>query len=111
GSFVQHSLNYQRLMLHDYVWTIALAERAGLPLSDVLRDRVRRSAELLWRLQDETTGAAPQYGHCDGALILPLDNCDALDFRPVTQAAAVLLDGVRWWPAGPWDEDLLWLFG
>ena len=111
GSFVQHSLNYQRLMLHDYVWTIALAERAGLPLSDILRDRVRRSAELLWRLQDETTGSVPQYGHCDGALILPLDNCDALDFRPVTQAAAVLLDGVRWWPEGPWDEDLLWLFG
>jgi asparagine synthase (glutamine-hydrolysing) len=111
GSFVQHSLNYQRLMLHDYVWTIGLAERAGLPLSDILRDRVRRSAELLWALQDETTGSVPQYGHCDGALILPLDNCDALDFRPVTQAAAVLLDGVRWWPAGPWDEDLLWLFG
>ena len=100
GSFVQHSLNYQRLMLHDYVWAIALAERAGLPLSDILRDRVRRSAELLWRLQDETTGSVPQYGHCDGALILPLDNCDALDFRPVTQAAAVLLDGVRWWPDG-----------
>lgn len=111
GSFVQHSLNYQRLMLHDYVWAIALAERAGLPLSALLRDRVRRSAELLRRLQDETTGGVPQYGHCDGALILPLDNCDALDFRPVTQAAAVLLDGVRWWPDGPWDEDLLWLFG
>jgi Heparinase II/III-like protein/Heparinase II/III N-terminus len=111
GSFVQHSLNYQRLMLHDYVWAFALAARAGLPLTDILRDRVRRSAELLWRLQDETTGSVPQYGHCDGALILPLDNCDALDFRPVTQAAAVLLDGVRWWPEGPWDEDLLWLFG
>ena len=111
GSFAQHSLNYQRLMLHDYVWAIALAERAGQPLSGILRDRVRRSAELLWRLQDETTGAVPHYGHCDGALILPLDNCDALDFRPVTQAAAVLLDGVRWWPDGPWDEDLLWLFG
>jgi len=111
GSFVQHSLNYQRLMLHDYVWAIALAERAGQPLSGLLRDRVRRSAEMLWRLQDETTGAVPHDGHCDGALILPLDNCDALDFRPVTQAAAVLLDGVRWWPEGPWDEDLLWLLG
>ena len=111
GSFVQHSLNYQRLMLHDYVWAMALAQRAGVPLSDLLRDRVRRSAELLWRLQDGPTGAVPQYGHCDGALILPLDNCDPLDFRPVTQAAGVLFDGHRWWPEGPWDEDLLWLFG
>jgi len=111
GAFAQHSLNYHRLMLHDYVWALRLGQLGGVSFSDELRGRVRRSAELLWQLQDETTGSVPQYGQFDGALILPLDNCDYLDFRPVTQAAGVLIDGKRWWPEGPWDEDLLWLFG
>ena len=101
GAFVQHSLNYQRLMLHDYVWALRLGQLAGVGFSDELRNRVRRSAELLWRLQDESTGSVPQYGHFDGALILPLDNCDYLDFRPVTQAAGYLLDGDA---GGPTDH-------
>lgn len=111
GAFVQHSLNYQRLMLHDYLWALRLGQLAGVGFSDELRNLVRRSAELLWRLQDESTGSVPQYGQFDGALILPLDNCDYLDFRPVTQAVGYLMDGKKWWRDGPWDEALLWLFG
>ncbi|MFH1555969.1 MAG: alginate lyase family protein, partial [Pseudomonadota bacterium] len=111
GWFAQHSLNYQRLVLHVYLWALRLAKVTGSGCDQDLMVRVGRSARLLWTLQDEATGAVPKYGHFDGALVLPLDNCDYLDFRPVTQAVGFLSDGVRWWPDGPWDESLLWLFG
>ena len=39
------------------------------------------------------TGEAPFYGHNDGALILPLNNCGYHDLRPVVQATSVSLRG------------------
>ncbi len=76
-------------------------------------------------------------GAHDGALVLPLNNCDYEDFRPVLQAVTALTctetglpgdgprpanaarangrpppqKGERRFGPGPWDEDLLWLFG
>jgi asparagine synthase (glutamine-hydrolysing) len=111
GAFSQHSTNYQRLMLHTYVWSIRLGQLHGEPFADDVVRRVARSAELLYQIQDETTGQAPCYGHHDGALILPLSNCDRNDFRPVLQAAHYLATGNRRYQNGPWDEELLWLFG
>ena len=111
GAFAQHSTNYHRLMLHDYLWAFRLTDVTGEPLTTELRDRVARAGEFLFHLQDDATGRAPQYGHNDGALVLPLNNCDCLDYRPVTQAIAFLVHGTRRWASGPWDEDLLWLFG
>jgi asparagine synthase (glutamine-hydrolysing) len=53
----------------------------------------------------------PYYGQNDGALVLPLDNCDYHDFRPIVQAVHYLMTRRRRYGTGPWDEDLLWLFG
>ena len=111
GSFVQHSVNYHRLMLHDYLWAIRLGDLNEQPLSDALRERVAKATEFLYQIQDAKTGQVPYYGQNDGALILPLNNCDYQDFRPVVQAGAYLATGKRCYASGPWDEDLLWLFG
>jgi hypothetical protein len=111
GSFAQHSVNYHRLMLHDYLWAIRLGDLHGRPLSAGLRERVGRAGELLFQLQDIKTGRVPYYGQNDGALILPLSNCDYHDFRPVVQAIRYLTTGTRRYGDGPWDEDLYWLFG
>lgn len=111
GSFSQHSMNYQRLMLHDYLWSIRLSDIAREPLSAELRARAAKSADLLWSMQDDATGAVPTYGANDGSLILPLSSCGYDDYRPVVQAIAVLATGERVLPAGPWDEDVLWCFG
>ena len=111
GAFSQHSVNYHRLMLHDYLWALRLGDLNGQPLSDGLKARVEKAAELLHQIQDAETGQVPNYGQNDGSLILPLNNCDCLDFRPVVQAANIYFSGKRCFEAGPWDEDLLWLFG
>jgi asparagine synthase (glutamine-hydrolysing) len=111
GAFSQHSVNYHRLMLHAFAWSLRLGDVLGQPFSAGLRDRVATAAGFLHQLQDEASGRVPSYGQNDGALILPLNNCSALDFRPVVQAARYLTTGTRTYPDGPWDEDLLWLCG
>jgi len=111
GAFSQHSTNYHRLMLHDYLWALRLGDLNQQPLSAELRERVDRAAAFLHQLQDADSGQTPCLGGDDGALILPLSRCDYRDYRPVTQAAWFLDHGDRCHPDGPWDEDLLWLFG
>jgi asparagine synthase (glutamine-hydrolysing) len=111
GAFSQHSFNYQRVALHDLAWAMRLGDTTGRPLSEEFRERVGRCAELLFQVQDETTGKAPCYGQNDGALVLPLTNCDHDDYRPVLQTCSYLSCRRRRYSSGPWDEDLLWLCG
>lgn len=111
GSFAQHSVNYHRLMLHDYMWCLRLAEVGKRPFSTQLKQRLAQAGNWLYQLQAGRNGEVPRYGQIDGALILPLNNCDFADYRPVIQAAHYLTTGDRCYAAGPWDEDLLWLFG
>lgn len=111
GAFAQHSLNYHRVMLHDYLWALRLGEIQHDPFSDELQRRVGRAGDLVYQLQTEASGRVPNYGHNDGALVLPLNNCDYQDFRPVAQATYYLIHQARAYAAGAWDEDLLWLFG
>lgn len=111
GSFSQHSVNYHRVMLHDYIWSLRLAQLHGHRMPNDLWKRIRNATDWLYQIQDETSGHVPYYGQNDGALVLPLSNCDYQDFRPVIQAAHYLTNSTRCYESGPWDEDLLWLFG
>ena len=111
GAFAQHSVNYHRLMLHDYLWALRLGELNGTPFSEELGESLSKATDFLYQIQDGESGRVPCYGHNDGALILPLNNCDYQDFRPVIQATHYLLKRERRFEPGAWDEDLLWLFG
>lgn len=111
GSYVQHSMNYHRVMLHAYLWCLRLAKLNGERFSEALTERLVRATEFLYQVQDPVTGRVPNYGANDGALILPLDSCDYLDYRPVVQACWYQLKRERLFEEGPWNEDLFWLFG
>jgi hypothetical protein len=111
GSFAQHSFNYHRLMLHDFIWALRIGELCGRPFSNKLYGRVERAVSFLYHHLDPQSGRVPNYGANDGALVLPLNECAYLDYRPVVQAGAFLTRRQRLLHDGPWDEDLLWLFG
>ncbi|HWO00915.1 MAG TPA: heparinase II/III family protein, partial [Blastocatellia bacterium] len=111
GAFSQHSVNYHRLMLHDYLWVLRLGEILNQPFTSELKARVGKSGEFLYQIQDEASGRVPYYGQNDGALVLPLSNSDYQDFRPVIQSTRYLATSTRCYASGHWDEDLLWLFG
>ena len=109
GGFSQQSVNYHRVMLQDYLWALRVGDAAGMPLPDDLRRRVAMAGEWLRELIVGCNGEVPNYGANDGALVLPLTNCDYRDFRPVAQACAWVTAGRRVLPPGPWDEEAWWM--
>lgn len=110
GSYVQHSMNYHRVMLDDCLWAMRIGQLHDEPLEEIAAP-VARATDWLLEMIDRRTGHVPNYGPNDGAQVLPLACCDYLDFRPVAQAAHYLLHGKRVFQPGPWDEKMLWLFG
>jgi hypothetical protein len=111
GTFSQLSLNYHRVMLHDYAWALRLGETVERPLSSMVYERVRGAMEFLKDIVEPTTGEAPCFGQNDGALVLPLTNCDYVDFRPVVQSVSYLCGQGLCYEVGAWDEELFWLSG
>lgn len=111
GGYIQHSANYQRLMLELYLWSVRIGEIAGRPFPDVLYERLRRSVASLGAWVDRESGRVPNTGHNDGSLFLPLNGCEYEDFRPTVQALCELVGLPLPYAKGPWDEDRLWLMG
>lgn len=111
GSYIQHSMNYHRVMLHVSALAMRLAELAGKPFPRVIYDRIAHCGEFLFQMMDTKTGRVPNYGNNDGACVLPLNECDFTDYRPTVQATHFLTHRERRLSTGPWDEDLLWMFG
>lgn len=111
GSYIQHSVMYHRLMLHDFLWAMRLGELNSQLLSERLYGAIQRAVDFLAAMVDPLSGAAPNYGSNDGACVLPLNGCGYEDLRPVLQAANYLVRREHLYGVGPWDEDLLWLFG
>ncbi|MCJ7778918.1 MAG: heparinase II/III family protein, partial [Sedimentisphaerales bacterium] len=111
GSYTQHSMNYHRFMLQDFLWVLRLAQLNGDFFDEAIVSRLKKAADFLYQMQDEFSGRVPNYGANDGALIIPLNSCDYLDYRPVLQAVNYLFNKSRLYESGPWDEDLVWLFG
>ena len=111
GSFSQHSVNYHRVMLHDFLWALKVGDSAGEQLPDVVSERVQLAGKWLKAMIIGRNGATPNYGANDGALIFPLTNCDYTDFRPVVQALEMVISNRAAFPSGPWDEEALWFGG
>lgn len=112
GSFIQHSINYHRLMLDVMSWAIHLGTVFQNPLGAGAKERVCKAANLLARCVDPETGLAPNLGHNDGALVLPLSSVEYRDLRPSLQLSHYvcerkLLPGKR----GSHVEPVLWFFG
>jgi asparagine synthase (glutamine-hydrolysing) len=111
GTYSMYSLNYHRFILQIYLCVLRLAEGHESPVSHVISDRVAASIDYLSQLIDPETGKMPVYGSNDGALVLPLNNCDFTDYRPLLQLGAYITKKQFLFESGPWDEDLFWLCG
>lgn len=105
GEYIQHSVNYHRLMLQCALYVHAIKTDAW---PRATAESLGRASAWLFSLLDFGSGRTPNLGANDGALILPLAVSDFADYRPTVQAAAraFLNSGL---PAGPWDEMSLWL--
>lgn len=109
GTYIQHSTNYHRLMLHLALWAHVIARKEGVSLPPASLQRLQVATRWLLAQLDPISGRVPNLGHNDGANILPLAASGHTDFRPVAQAAARAFLGKACLPPGPWDELSLWL--
>ncbi|MDK1119397.1 MAG: alginate lyase family protein [Anaerolineae bacterium] len=105
GEYIQHSSNYQRLMLQTALWVNTIKDEDWPPLT---LKSLKLATNWLISILDPASGRTPNLGANDGALILPLSGSPFNDFRPTAQAAARAFLGSMI-PAGVWDELSLWL--
>ena len=111
GAFLQHSFNYQRMVLHQLLWTLRLAEILHIQLDPEIRARTGACLEFIHNFVDGESGQAPNYGSNDGSHILPLAACAFADYRPLLQLGACVLRRPSSINPGPWDEPAVWLCG
>ena len=93
------------------LYAIQLGEINHSPFSTELKMSISNSIQYLSHLIDPATGEMPVYGSNDGALVLPLNNCDFTDYRPLLQLGSVITAGVPMFEPGEWDEDVFWICG
>lgn len=110
GCYIQHSTNYQRLMLQIALWVSSVSPMGQAPQVFPTETRCLLAAATRWLLAlvEPSNGGVPNLGPNDGANILPLSACPFADYRPVLQASAAAFLGESPFPGGPWDEMKLW---
>ena len=111
GAFLQHSFNYQRMILHQLFWILRLAHIHRVQLDPEIRARTESCLDFVRNFVDPVSGQAPNFGSNDGSHILPLSSCDYADYRPLLQLGAGVLGHPSTLKPGPWDETALWFGG
>jgi hypothetical protein len=104
GEYIQHSANYQRVMLQTALW-VNLIKDDDWPRATL--QALGRATHWLFSLLDLASGRTPNLGANDGALIFPLSSAPFNDYRPVVQAAARAFVKTQIEP-GIWNEMSLW---
>lgn len=109
GEYIQHSTNYNRLMLQTALWVNRLVHVDGKPFPQDKFIRLAQATRWLASLTDPHDGCTPNLGPNDGANIFPLSSQPFRDFRPTLQAAGRVFLGTRLFPDSAWDEMSHWL--
>lgn len=106
GTYIQQSMNYQRVVTQLLTLGIALAEKNGERFSNVVYQRAYANLNFLYQCQDLKTGMLPNYGANDGALFFQLSDNDYCDYRPQLDALHQMLTGQKLY--NDFFEDIQW---
>lgn len=106
GTYIQNSMNYQRVVVQLLTLAFSLAHRNGERFGQVVYDRAYACVDFLFQCQDDLSGRLPNYGANDGALFFRLNDADYCDFRPQLDALYYVLTGKDLYPSG--YEDRSW---
>ena len=91
GTFLQFSMNYQRIVVQLLTWGITLSEKNGNKFANVVYDGARSSVNFLRTCMIDENGYLPNYGANDGALFFKLSSTHYRDYRPQIAALSSLL--------------------
>ena len=111
GSYIQYSMNYQRVAIQLFTWVNILVEKNNVELKKEVRDRMKKCLDFLYQLQEDKIGELPNYGANDGALFFPLNACTYRDYRPQLNALFYYYNKKGLYDFGDYYEDLFWYYG
>ena len=95
GSYLQFSMNYQRVVVQLLTFALRFAARAGEKWSDLTYKRAGATLEFMEFFQDPVSGFLPNYGANDGALFFRFSGAAFRDYRPQLEALAQALGRMK----------------
>lgn len=92
GSYLQFSMNYQRVVVQLLTWAIILSKKNEERLAASVYSKAELSLNFLVNQINLDKGQLPNYGANDGALFFRLNNCNYRDYRPQLNSLKYSID-------------------
>lgn len=109
GTFLQFSMNYNRVLIQLLSLGLSLTEKHKKRFSTVIYKRAESSLNFLFQCLQKENGYLPNYGSNDGALFFPLTESDYRDYRPQLNTLHHILRGTFLFENTEFSEDLNWV--
>ncbi|MCD6356264.1 MAG: hypothetical protein J7L66_03165, partial [Anaerolineaceae bacterium] len=109
GEYIQHSTNYQRMMLTLALWMNLMLQFTSQSIGKTEKFKLSQATDWLIGQLDPKSGRVPNLGHNDGTLILPFSIAPYSDYRPIIQAASYTFKGKPALKNGHWNDLSPWL--
>jgi hypothetical protein len=112
GLFSQHSINYHRVLMHDLLWCIRIAESNKYNLNSIYYEKLLKLTFWLEEKISNKKGNTPNFGSNDGANIFPITNCQYSDYRPIVETCKTFFGlntpNLKW---KQYHEEYFWFNG
>ena len=93
GAFIQHSMNYHRVLIQLLSFGLHITQKAQKPFSKKVYNKAYQSLNFLIQFVQKENGYLPNYGANDGAWFFPLSDSEYRDYRPQLNSLHTLLTG------------------
>jgi len=109
GTFLQFSMNYNRVLVQLLSFGISITEKNNKPFSEITYIKAYKTLNFLYQCLQNENGFLPNYGNNDGALFFPLSEKDYRDFRPQLNTLHHILTGNSLYSDSLISEDINWV--
>lgn len=109
GTFIQFSMNYNRVLVQLLSLGIAITEKNNKPFSKNVYSKAYKTLNFLYQCMQNENGFLPNYGANDGALFFPLTDSEYRDYRPQLNTLHQLLTGENLFENKEIQEDSFWV--
>lgn len=109
GTFLQFSMNYNRVLVQLLSLGIAITEKNNKPFSKIIYSKAYKTLNFLFQCMQIENGFLPNYGANDGALFFPLSDSNYRDYRPQLNTLHKILTGVNLFENKELQEDSSWV--
>ena len=110
GAYMQHSMNYHRLVVQILTLAVRTSEIRSDNLRDLIGIKSLKTLHFLSCFINSRNGFTPNYGANDGSLLFPLNNNNYRDYRAQINALSYALTKEIIFNDPMSFEDIYWLY-